>query len=257
MNNSASREVLILEHLPQVKIIARRFQKGLPPSISLDDLISAGTVGLIAAVDRYDSNQNVKLKTYAEYKIRGAMLDSLRRLDWAPRQQRKRAKLIETAMAELERRHGRTPDQNEIADELGLSLGEYQDWLWETRTLVIGSFETANESDESCDMLRFVPDSEEPLPSELFERRELQDLLASSIRAMPQIEQTILNLYFYDELSLRAIAQIIGMHESRVSQLKSQGLLRLKAYMRMHWPLTGAIHSAEQSMYAASYPGRF
>ena len=257
MNSSARREELILEHLPQVKLIARRFQKGLPPSIGLDDLISAGIVGLIAAVDRYDMNQQVKLKTYAEYKIRGAILDSLRRLDWAPRQQRKRAKLIETAMAALEQRHGRTPGEEEIADELGLTVAEYQDWLWETRTLAIGSFETTNSADEGCNMLRFVSDSEDQWPSEQLERKELQRLLADAIRAMPQLEQTILNLYFYDELNLRTIARVVDLHESRVSQLKAQGLLRLKAYMRTCWPQAGAIRSAQQSMYAVSGLERF
>src|SRR5581483_3352853 len=112
------REKLILEHLPQVKLIARRIHERLPVSVSLDDLISAGVVGLIAAIDRYDASHDVKLKTYAEYKIRGAILDSLRGLDWAPRQQRKRAKLIEAAIAALEQTHHRMPTEEEIAARL-------------------------------------------------------------------------------------------------------------------------------------------
>src|SRR5947209_6948934 len=112
------REKLILEHLPQVKLIARRIHERLPVSVSLDDLISAGVLGLIAAIDRYDASHEVKLKTYAEYKIRGAILDSLRGLDWAPRQQRKRAKLIEAAIAALEQEHHRVPSEEEIATHL-------------------------------------------------------------------------------------------------------------------------------------------
>src|SRR5579875_1511416 len=123
------REQLILEHLPQVKLIARRIHERLPVSVSLDDLISTGVVGLIAAIDRYDASHDVKLKTYAEYKIRGAILDSLRGLDWAPRQQRKRSKQIEAAIASLEQEHHRMPTEEEIAKHLSLSVSEYQEWL--------------------------------------------------------------------------------------------------------------------------------
>src|SRR5438132_4582378 len=116
---------LILEHLPQVRLIARRIQERLPDNISLDDLVSIGVIGLISAIDRFDSSHNVKLKTYAEYKIRGAILDSLRGLDWAPRQQRKRSKQIEAAISAAEQRLHRSPSEEEIAAQLGLSIEEY------------------------------------------------------------------------------------------------------------------------------------
>src|SRR6204780_3695987 len=128
-NTSAERERLILEHLPQVRLIARRIHERLPDSVNLDDLISTGAVGLISAIDRFDPTLNVKLKTYAEYKIRGAILDSLRGLDWAPRQQRKRSKQIEAAISQAEQRLHRTPDEEEIAAQLGLSIEVYQEWL--------------------------------------------------------------------------------------------------------------------------------
>src|SRR5437764_15299226 len=118
------RERLILEHLRQVRLIARRIQERLPESVSLDDLVSTGVIGLIAAIDHFDPTHNVKLKTYAEYKIRGAILDSLRGLDWAPRQKRRQAKQIETAIAHLEQRVHRTPTEEEIAGELGVSMEE-------------------------------------------------------------------------------------------------------------------------------------
>src|SRR5579863_6256149 len=121
----SERERLILEHLPQVRLIARRIHDRLPESVSLEDLISTGVVGLIAAIDRFDPSQNVKLKTYAEYKIRGAILDSLRGLDWAPRQQRKRAKQIEAAICAAEQRLHRSPTEEEIAAELGQTIEEY------------------------------------------------------------------------------------------------------------------------------------
>src|SRR6202453_2908222 len=120
---------LILEHLPQVRLIARRIHERLPESVNLDDLISTGTLGLIAAIDRFDPRHNVKLKTYAEYKIRGAILDSLRGLDWAPRQQRRRTKQIESAITAAEQRLHRSPTEDEIARELKLSLEEYHEWL--------------------------------------------------------------------------------------------------------------------------------
>src|SRR5690349_3215719 len=127
------RERLILEHLPQVRLIARRIQERLPESISLDDLVSTGVLGLISAIDNFDPAHNVKLKTYAEYKIRGAILDSLRGLDWAPRQKRRRAKQIEAAIAAAEQRLQRAPTEEEIAAQLGIPLNEYHQWLVEIR----------------------------------------------------------------------------------------------------------------------------
>src|SRR5271155_668343 len=121
----AEREQLILEHLPQVRLIARRIHERLPDSVNLDDLISTGAVGLISAIDRFDPALNVKLKTYAEYKIRGAILDSLRGLDWAPRQQRKRSKQIDAAIAVVEQELHRRPSEDEIAAQLGVSIEVY------------------------------------------------------------------------------------------------------------------------------------
>src|ERR1700689_2713874 len=127
------RERLILEHLPQVRLIARRIHERLPESVNLDDLISTGTLGLIAVIDRFDQRYKVKIKTYAKYKIRGAILDSLRGLDWAPRQQRKRSKQIEMAISAVEQRVQRSPTEDEIAAQLGLSLEEYYGWLVDSR----------------------------------------------------------------------------------------------------------------------------
>ena len=230
------REQLILEHLPQVKLIARRIHERLPVSVSLDDLISTGILGLIAAIDRYDPAHDVKLKTYAEYKIRGAILDSLRELDWAPRQQRKRAKLIESAIAVLEQRLQRSPTEDEIANHLNLSMEEYQDWLSDARGLTLGSLENSGTEEEGRDLLRYVSDAEESWPSYLFERSELERLLARSIDRMPHIEKTVLSLYYYEELTLREIAQVVDLHESRISQLKSQAILRLRSQMQKQWP---------------------
>jgi RNA polymerase sigma factor for flagellar operon FliA len=235
--SEAEREQLILEHLPQVRLIARRIHERLPESVSLDDLISTGTLGLIAAIDRFDPRHNVKLKTYAEYKIRGAILDSLRGLDWAPRQQRRRVKQIESAIAAIEQREQRAASEDEIAKELKLELAEYHSWLVDVRGVNLGSLESARPDEESRDLLKYISDDQENWPSRLLERSELQRVLADSIEKMPYTEKLVLSLYYYEELTLREIAKIINLHESRVSQLKSQAILRLRAYLDKRWPI--------------------
>jgi RNA polymerase sigma factor for flagellar operon FliA len=231
------RERLILEHLPQVRLIARRIQERLPDSISLEDLVSTGVLGLISAIDNFDPAHNVKLKTYAEYKIRGAILDSLRGLDWAPRQKRKKAKMIEAAIAAAEQRLHRLASEEDIAAELNISMNEYHEWLVEIRGLNIASLEYAN-GDQSRDLLQYVADSDEHLPSALLERSELERELAQAIELIPEIERTVLALYYKEELTLREIAQVVGLHESRISQLKSQAVLRLRGRLAERWPVS-------------------
>jgi RNA polymerase sigma factor for flagellar operon FliA len=234
--SAEEREQIILEHLPQVRLIARRIHERLPESVSLEDLVSTGILGLISAVDRFDPSQNVKLKTYAEYKIRGAILDSLRGLDWAPRQQRKRTKQIEAAIAAAEQRLKRAPTEEEIAAELDLSIEEYHDWLVETRGVNIGSLESSSGDDDARNLLKYVSDDEEAWPSRLLERAELERLLSEGIEKMPHMERTVLSLYYYEELTLREISRIVNLHESRISQLKSQAIMRLRAYIEKRWP---------------------
>ena len=233
---AAERERLILEHLPQVRLIARRIHERLPDSVCLEDLISTGIVGLISAIDRFDTSHNVKLKTYAEYKIRGAILDSLRGLDWAPRQQRKRSKQIEAAIQALEQKLHRTPTEEEIAKHLDLSMTEYHEWLVDVRGVNLGRLESASNDDDGRDLLKYISDGEEQWPSRLLERSELESLLAEAISKMPQVERTVLSLYFHEELTLREISGILHLHESRISQLKSQAILRLRSYIEKRWP---------------------
>jgi RNA polymerase sigma factor FliA len=233
-----NRDRLILEHLPQVRLIARRIHERLPESVSLEDLISTGVVGLIAAIDHFDPHHNVKLRTYAEYKIRGAILDSLRGLDWAPRQQRKKSKQIEAAIAAAEQRLHRMPTEEEIAAQLELSIEEYHEWLVDIRGVNLGSLEGNSPEEEGRDLLRFVSDSDEAWPSRIVERIELERLLARAIAKIPQVERTILGLYYHEELTLREIAKVIGLHESRISQLKTQAILRLRGYIEKRWPQT-------------------
>jgi len=236
------RERLILQHLPQVRLIARRIQERLPENISLEDLVSTGVLGLISAIDNFDPRFNVKLKTYAEYKIRGAILDILRGLDWAPRQKRRKAKQIETAINQAEQRLKRSPTEEDIAFELGVTLDEYHGWLVETRGLNIASLEYAS-GESSGDLLRYIADGQDNSPSSLLERAELERLLAAGIDGIPEIERTVLSLYFREELTLREIAQVVNLHESRISQLKSQAILRLRSHLAARWPITRGVMS--------------
>ena len=234
------RERLILQHLPQVRLIARRIQERLPENISLEDLISTGVIGLIAAIDNFDPSHNVKLKTYAEYKIRGAILDSLRGLDWAPRQKRRQAKRIEAAISTAEQRLKRAPDEQEIAEELEISLEEYHERLVEIRGLNIASLEYTT-GEHGKDLLHYLPDADDNLPSKVLEKSELERLLAEGIDGIPKMERTVLGLYYQEELTLREIAQVVKLHESRISQLKSQAILRLRSHMAKQWPVSRGV----------------
>jgi RNA polymerase sigma factor for flagellar operon FliA len=237
------RERLILEHLPQVRLIARRIQERLPENISLEDLVSTGVLGLISAIDNFDPSHNVKLKTYAEYKIRGAILDSLRGLDWAPRQKRRKAKQIEAAITAAEQRLQMSPTEEETAAQLQISIEEYHQWLVEIRGLNVASLEYAG-NDQGKDLLHYIPDEHENLPSTLLEKSELERLLAEGIDGIPAIERTVLSLYYHEELTLREIAQVVNLHESRISQLKSQAILRLRSHLSEQWPASRGMLTA-------------
>jgi len=234
-DDDEERERLILEHLPQVRLIARRIQERLPENIVLEDLVSTGVLGLISAIDNFDPRHNVKLKTYAEYKIRGAILDGLRALDWAPRQRRRKAKQIEAAIAVAEQLLKRLPAEDEIAAQLRIPLEEYHQWLVEIRGLNIASLEYVG-GEHGRDMLHFLPDNGQSLPSTLLEKSELERLLAESIDRIPEMERKVLSLYYHDELTLREIALVVHLHESRISQLKSQAILRLRSHLAADWP---------------------
>jgi RNA polymerase sigma factor for flagellar operon FliA len=230
------RERLILEHLPQVRLVARKIHERLPDTVCFDDLLSAGVVGLIQAIDNFDPHQNVMLKTYAEFRIRGSILDSLRDTDWAPRLKRKQAREFEAAIGRLEQRLGRTPEEEEIAGELNLSLDAYRQKLTEMEALNIGELEFAREGNENPVILKYAASPEEDSPAITLERAELERLIASSFDRIPKVEKTVLSLYFYEELTLREIAEVMGIHLSRVSQIKSQAILRLRTALVKRWP---------------------
>jgi len=231
------RDRLILKHLPQVRLIARRIHDRLPGNISLDDLVSTGVLGLISAVDRFDQSRGIQLSTYAEHKIKGAILDGLRRLDWAPRQDRRHAKQIDAAIAITEQRLQRSPTDEEVATELSLTVDRYHQWQMKVRGLNLGRLEwRASGDSENLDVLNWIASDQRDWPTALLERSELKRALADAISGIPGIEKTILSLYYHDEMTLRDIAKIIGLHESRISQVKAQAILRLRGCMAKLWP---------------------
>lgn len=233
---SGERERLIFQHLSQVRLIARRIHVRLPESVSLDDLVSAGTLGLIAAIDKFDPAQNVKLRTYAEYKIRGAILDTLRELDWASRDRRRKAKLIDAAINEVQQRLHRGATEEEIAAELHLTLDGYHVWLLDVRGLTVNSLDYQSEDEDARSLIERVADRKESWPSQLLESSELEKLLATAIENMPPGERAVLVFYYREDLTLREIAKMMNLHLSRISQLKSRGILRLRSLLEKRWP---------------------
>lgn len=232
------REELVLQHLPQVRLIATRIHDRLPDHICLDDLISTGILGLIAAIDNYDPAQKVLLKTYAEHRIYGAIMDSLRDMDWAPREMRRKARMVESAIHALKQREGREPAEEEIAAELKMSLPEYRKLLNDVQSTELERLEYAKGDEPGVDLLQFISDDEESWPSRVVERSELERILALAIDRMPKNERTVLSLYYYEELSLREISTVMGMHLSRIGQLRVQAVLRLRSHLQRVWMTT-------------------
>ncbi|MGH9623774.1 MAG: sigma-70 family RNA polymerase sigma factor [Bryobacteraceae bacterium] len=241
VRSQEEREQLILEHLPQVTWIATRIQEKLPPSIELDDLVSAGIVGLLAAVDHYDPSHNASLKTYAEYKIRGAILDSIRGLDGIPTHKRKRLKQVQQAIGRAEQSLKRAPAEEEIAAELGLPLAEYQEWMLELQGVSLGSLDVIEDGEE-VSLLKFIAGDEGESPARILERSELERVISSGIAKMPENERTVLSLYYKEEMNLREIAEAMNLHVTRISQLRAQGMVRLRSYMEYKWPSERGIY---------------
>lgn len=244
------RERLIVEHLPQVRLIARKIHERVPDNVSFDDLLSAGVVGLIHAIDNFDPAQNVKLRTYAEFRIRGAILDSLRESDWAPRLKRKLAREIEAALGRAEQKLGRAPDEAEVALEMNLPVEEYRQRLTEVAAIDIGELEYFQDERDNPVLVKYIAARDEDSPAVQLEKAELERLLAAAIDSMPRSERTVLSLYFYEEMTLREIGEIMGLHLSRVSQIKNQAIIRLRSTIARRWPAAGAAEAMARTVAA-------
>jgi RNA polymerase sigma factor for flagellar operon FliA len=231
--DDSQREKLLLEHLPQVQYIARRIHDRVPPQVLLEDLVHAGILGLMDAVKKYDPSKNVQLKHYAEFRIRGAILDSLRQVDWSPRTLRRQARRLEQAISECKAIFKRDPSEPEIAAQLGVTLESLQHLLGDLRGLDIGSLQAeTNEAGFGDDFLQSRPGAEEDDPYHQTLRSEITTLLGRAVGELPEREREVLALYHYEELTMKEVGAVLGIGESRVSQIHTTALLRLRA--RLH-----------------------
>lgn len=225
---TADRDRMLMEHLPTVRYLARRIHERLPQHIELDDLISAGVVGLIDAFSKFDHGKKVQFKSYAQFRIRGAILDSLRTLDWSPRELRRKGRAVEEAIRSVTQRVGRAPSEHEIAREMELSLTDYQQLLGDLRGLEIGSLHIERSEDSGDEELAYVPGSPEEDPLFRCLKGEMKQRLADAIDDLPEKERMVLTLYYYEELTMKEIGLTLGVVESRVSQIHSSAVLRLR-----------------------------
>jgi len=231
-STTETRDSLVMQHLPQVHLIARRIHRRLPAHISRDDLISSGVIGLLAAIDSFDESRNVQLKTYAERRIRGAILDFLRRADWTPRNTRKKSKAIKLAVHRCGQRFGRDPLEEEIAAELKITPATYRQWLNDAQGIDLLPLEFVIQEGGRIDLLAVVADRNENSLLQKLERSELEKILAGAIESMPKQARTILKLYYYEELTLGEISAVVELHLSRVAQLRVQSINRLRRRMQ-------------------------
>ena len=229
-NDAAIREKMICEHASLVKYLAERFAFKLPNHISTEELISAGTIGLFNALDNFDSRKGIKFKTYAAYRIKGAMLDELRRLDWVPRSIRKDIQCIERAMATFRARENREPDDMEVAEELGVDVQRYYQMLRKTQGVRLVSLDEVKRDGGGSMLANLI--SERPSPYDDFKKQELRELIADVIAHLPEREQRVLSLYYYEEMTLKEISKVLGLTESRISQIHSKAILSLRSKMK-------------------------
>ncbi len=231
-----ARERLVVAYSPLVKYVAGRMSSGLPAHVEESDLISYGLGGLISAIERFDLSREIKFETYAITRIRGAIIDELRTLDWVPRSVRARAREIERANMKLEARFQRAPTDEEMASELNVSVEDFQDALLQiSNSTIVALDELWSVSDSTGDaisLLDTLPDRGAPDPEQLMDQSELRDRIADAIAALPEREKLVVALYYYENLTLREIGEVLGVTESRVSQLHTKAVLRLRSKLQ-------------------------
>lgn len=221
------RNSLTESHLPLVKFTADRLAAKLPPMVDRDDLVGAGMLGLLDAVDKFDPSRGVMFKTYAEMRVRGAMLDSLRTLDWAPRSMRRQGRAVEAAYVELEQTYNRPAREEEVAAKLGMPLPEFRRLTNDLKSLSITTLDQTDDENASPTMRVAIDPAQTPLAR--YERAELRESLARAIDALPKRDREVVALYYLEELSMKEIGSVLGVTESRVSQIHSQAVLRLRS----------------------------
>ncbi len=229
---SAEQEKILLEHLPIVRFLARRIHERLPQHVEIEDLVSAGIVGLMDAFSKFDPAKKVQFRSYAQFRIRGAILDSLRTLDWSPRELRRKGRAVEETIRVLTARLGRAPGESEIAAEMGIGLDEYQQLLGDLKGLEVGTLHLERNEDSGEEELAYVPGRPDEDPLFRCLRGELEERLTEAIAALPERERLVMTLYYYEEMTMREIGLALGVVESRVSQVHASAVVHLRAALR-------------------------
>jgi RNA polymerase sigma factor FliA len=229
---TSEEERVLLEHLPIVRFLARRIHERLPQHVDIEDLVSAGVVGLMDAFSKFDPNKKVQFRSYAQFRIRGAILDSLRTLDWSPRELRRKGRAVEEAIRTLTQRLGRAPVEPEVAAELGFALEEYQTLLGDLKGLEIGTLHVERSEDSGEEELAYIPGRPDEDPLFRCLRGEMEERLTDAISELPDRERLVMTLYYYEEMTMREIGLALGVVESRVSQIHASAVVHLRAALR-------------------------
>ena len=230
-----NREEVIKRYSPMIKYVANRIAMRLPPHIEVDDLISVGVLGLMDAISKYDSSRGAKFKTYAEFRVRGAILDELRAMDWVPRSIRQKASSVDKVVQSLQAKLNRAPEDEEVAKEMGISLDQFHDTLNETKSIPIFSLEDlgiAKESGEQQSLLDCLAGKADADPQTQIRLIELKAIIAKAIDALPEKERLMVSLYYYEELTMKEIGAVLEITESRVSQIHSKAVYRLRTKLK-------------------------
>jgi len=237
-HGSPVEEQLVEQHLGLVKTVVGRVAMSLPPHVDAEDLYSAGMVGLLNAVRRYDPASGVAFETYARLRIRGSVLDELRRLDWVPRSLHKKARRVQEVMVRLEQEQGRIPTDEDMAEALGISAAAYHELLAEIRpaTFVCLDAVRAGDSEDGLRQAESIANEDERSPVEQASIHELTGIIADRITQLPEMQRKVLALYYFEDLRLREIAAVFGVTESRICQIHAQAILALKSFLRRHDP---------------------
>jgi RNA polymerase sigma factor for flagellar operon FliA len=230
-----NREEVIIRYSPMIKYVANRIAMRLPPHIEVDDLISVGVLGLMDAITKYDSSRGAKFKTYAEFRVRGAILDELRSLDWVPRSIRQKASAVEKVVRSLESKLRRLPEDEEVAKEMDMSLDQFYRTLDETKSVPVFSLEDlgiAKESGEQQSLLDCLAGNADADPQTQIRLIELKEIIAKAIDTLPEKERLMVSLYYYEELTMKEIGAVLDITESRVSQIHSKAVLHLRTKLK-------------------------
>lgn len=219
------RKKLIEKYIGLVKIVAGRMYNYYGSKIEYDDLVSFGVLGLIDSIERFDIDRNIKFETYAQIRIKGAIVDNIRKLDWIPRSLRKKSKEIQNEMLKLENKLGRTPSNAELAEHLNIPLKELEETLANTVNFNVTSLEDllANKGEHIIDDGKDID-----MPEEVFEKKELKEILGAIIDSLPTNQKTVISLYYYEELTYKEISKIMELSESRISQIHSKAILNIR-----------------------------